>query len=56
VAVATSLGLERGFADSIFGMSVVFAAIVMYDAQVWWALMLFYCLVHLSSIFQLCSH
>ncbi|XP_062179019.1 uncharacterized protein LOC133883665 [Phragmites australis] len=33
VAVATSLGLERGFADSIFGMSVVFAAIVMYDAQ-----------------------
>lgn len=24
----------RGFADSIFGMSVVFAAIVMYDAQV----------------------
>ncbi|KAL6876346.1 hypothetical protein ACP4OV_012918 [Aristida adscensionis] len=33
VAVVTSLGLERGFADSIFGMSVVFAAIVMYDAQ-----------------------
>ncbi|KAF0932023.1 hypothetical protein E2562_007830 [Oryza meyeriana var. granulata] len=33
VAVATSLGLERGFADSIFGMSMVFAAIVMYDAQ-----------------------
>lgn len=33
VAVTTSLGLERGFADSIFGMSVVFAAIVMYDAQ-----------------------
>ncbi|RCV21827.1 hypothetical protein SEVIR_4G137200v4 [Setaria viridis] len=33
VAVATSLGLERGFADSVFGMSVVFAAIVMYDAQ-----------------------
>lgn len=29
-------GLEcRGFADSIFGMSVVFASIVMYDAQVW---------------------
>ena len=28
-------GLEcRGFADSIFGMSVVFASIVMYDAQV----------------------
>ncbi|KAL5200089.1 hypothetical protein ABZP36_021292 [Zizania latifolia] len=33
VAVASSLGLERGFADSIFGMSVVFTAIVMYDAQ-----------------------
>ncbi|CAN6169822.1 unnamed protein product [Urochloa humidicola] len=33
VAVTTSLGLERGFADSVFGMSVVFAAIVMYDAQ-----------------------
>ncbi|GJM98284.1 hypothetical protein PR202_ga15277 [Eleusine coracana subsp. coracana] len=33
VAVATSLGLERGFADSVFGMSVVFAAIIMYDAQ-----------------------
>ncbi|TVU08725.1 hypothetical protein EJB05_42137, partial [Eragrostis curvula] len=33
VAVATSLGLERGLADSVFGMSVVFAAIVMYDAQ-----------------------
>ncbi|RLM55477.1 hypothetical protein C2845_PM10G13490 [Panicum miliaceum] len=33
VAVVTSLGLERGFADSVFGMSLVFAAIVMYDAQ-----------------------
>ncbi|KAG1335188.1 putative membrane protein YuiD [Cocos nucifera] len=33
VAAATSLGLERGFSDSIFGMSVVFAALVMYDAQ-----------------------
>jgi len=33
VAVATSLGLERGLADSVFGMSLVFAAIVMYDAQ-----------------------
>ncbi|XP_072964665.1 uncharacterized protein [Typha angustifolia] len=33
VAAATLLGLERGFSDSIFGMSVVFAAIVMYDAQ-----------------------
>ncbi|KAF3333244.1 Divergent PAP2 family [Carex littledalei] len=33
VAASTSLGLERGFSDAIFGMSVVFAAIVMYDAQ-----------------------
>lgn len=33
VAAATCLGLERGFSDPIFGMSVVFAAIVMYDAQ-----------------------
>ncbi|KAJ8616632.1 hypothetical protein MRB53_036004 [Persea americana] len=33
VAAATSLGLERGLSDSVFGMSVVFAAIVMYDAQ-----------------------
>ncbi|KAK9086087.1 hypothetical protein Sjap_026498 [Stephania japonica] len=33
VAAATSLGLERGFSDSVFGMSVVFASIVMYDAQ-----------------------
>ncbi|KAK9093610.1 hypothetical protein Syun_028521 [Stephania yunnanensis] len=33
VAAATSLGLERGFSDSVFGMSVVFAGIVMYDAQ-----------------------
>ncbi|RZR97758.1 hypothetical protein BHM03_00026997 [Ensete ventricosum] len=33
-AAATSLGLERGFSDSIFGMSVVFAFLVMYDAQV----------------------
>ncbi|KAJ3692133.1 hypothetical protein LUZ60_012483 [Juncus effusus] len=33
VAAATSLGLERGFSDAIFGMSIVFAAIVMYDAQ-----------------------
>ncbi|KAL5997606.1 hypothetical protein ACLOJK_008536 [Asimina triloba] len=32
-AVATTLGLERGFSDSIFGMSVVFAGLVMYDAQ-----------------------
>ncbi|KAM3191461.1 hypothetical protein ACQJBY_068999 [Aegilops geniculata] len=33
VAVTTSLALERGFADSIFGMSVIFASLVMYDAQ-----------------------
>ncbi|KAK1367336.1 hypothetical protein POM88_042897 [Heracleum sosnowskyi] len=33
VATATSLGLERGFADSIFGLAVVYAGIVMYDAQ-----------------------
>ncbi|XP_020270036.1 uncharacterized protein LOC109845225 isoform X2 [Asparagus officinalis] len=32
-AAATSLGLERGFSDPIFGMSVVFAVLVMYDAQ-----------------------
>ncbi|MCL7033442.1 hypothetical protein MKW94_013898 [Papaver nudicaule] len=33
VAAATMLGLERGFSDSVFGVAVVFAAIVMYDAQ-----------------------
>ncbi|XP_043703109.1 uncharacterized protein LOC122653223 [Telopea speciosissima] len=33
VAAATSLALERGFSDSIFGMAVVFAVLVMYDAQ-----------------------
>ncbi|KAF7096659.1 hypothetical protein CFC21_098567 [Triticum aestivum] len=33
VAVTTSLALERGFGDSIFGMSVIFASLVMYDAQ-----------------------
>ncbi|WOH07164.1 hypothetical protein DCAR_0626593 [Daucus carota subsp. sativus] len=33
VATATSLGLERGFSDSIFGLAVVYAGIVMYDAQ-----------------------
>ncbi|KAJ4981638.1 hypothetical protein NE237_032475 [Protea cynaroides] len=33
VAAATSLALERGFSDSIFGMAVVFAGLVMYDAQ-----------------------
>ncbi|XP_074276378.1 uncharacterized protein LOC141600090 [Silene latifolia] len=33
VATATCLGLERGFSDSIFGMAVVYAALIMYDAQ-----------------------
>ncbi|KAL2896622.1 putative membrane protein YuiD [Bienertia sinuspersici] len=32
-AAATCLALERGFSDSIFGMSVVYALLVMYDAQ-----------------------
>ncbi|KAL5540207.1 hypothetical protein UlMin_044153 [Ulmus minor] len=33
IATATCLGLERGFSDSIFGMSVVYAGLIMYDAQ-----------------------
>ncbi|KAJ8761716.1 hypothetical protein K2173_004525 [Erythroxylum novogranatense] len=33
VATATSLAFERGFSDSIFGLSVVYASLVMYDAQ-----------------------
>ncbi|KAK9937302.1 hypothetical protein M0R45_014102 [Rubus argutus] len=33
VATATTLGLERGLADAIFGLTVVYAGIVMYDAQ-----------------------
>ncbi|KAJ7949049.1 Acid phosphatase/vanadium-dependent haloperoxidase-related protein [Quillaja saponaria] len=33
VASATSIGLERGFNDSIFGLTVVYAGLVMYDAQ-----------------------
>eukprot|EP00250_Pteridium_aquilinum_P011786 c20302_g3_i1 orf=199-1104(-) len=32
-AACTSIALERGLADSLFGLSVVFASIVMYDAQ-----------------------
>lgn len=32
-AACTSIALERGLADSLFGLSVVFAGIVMYDAQ-----------------------
>ncbi|KAL8205598.1 hypothetical protein R6Q57_009149 [Mikania cordata] len=34
VATAMSIGLERGFSDSIFGLAVVYAALTMYDAQV----------------------
>ncbi|EPS69166.1 hypothetical protein M569_05604, partial [Genlisea aurea] len=33
VATATSLLLERGFSDAIFGLAVVYASLVMYDAQ-----------------------
>ncbi|CAN0901871.1 Uncharacterized membrane protein YuiD [Linum grandiflorum] len=33
VAAATCLAFERGFSDSIFGLSVVYAGLVMYDAQ-----------------------
>ncbi|TXG71416.1 hypothetical protein EZV62_006351 [Acer yangbiense] len=33
VAAATCLALERGFSDSIFGLTVVYASLVMYDAQ-----------------------
>ncbi|KAJ7558008.1 hypothetical protein O6H91_04G021100 [Diphasiastrum complanatum] len=33
VAVATAIGMERGLADSVFGLSAVVAGIVMYDAQ-----------------------
>ncbi|KAG9154491.1 hypothetical protein Leryth_024647 [Lithospermum erythrorhizon] len=33
IAAATCLGLERGFGDSIFGLAVVYAGLVMYDAQ-----------------------
>ncbi|XP_027170964.1 uncharacterized protein LOC113770640 [Coffea eugenioides] len=33
VATATILGLERGFSDAIFGLAVIYAGIVMYDAQ-----------------------
>ncbi|KAJ0041835.1 hypothetical protein Pint_17126 [Pistacia integerrima] len=34
VAAATCLALERGFADSFFGLTLVYAGLVMYDAQV----------------------
>lgn len=33
MATATSLALERGFSDSIFGLTLVYAGLVMYDAQ-----------------------
>ncbi|XP_031283390.1 uncharacterized protein LOC116142074 isoform X3 [Pistacia vera] len=33
VAAATCLALERGFADSFFGLTLVYAGLVMYDAQ-----------------------
>lgn len=33
VAAATILGVERGLADSIFGITVVYASLIMYDAQ-----------------------
>ncbi|KAG0618083.1 hypothetical protein M758_4G037500 [Ceratodon purpureus] len=32
-AAATALGFERGFSDGVFGLSVILAGIVMYDAQ-----------------------
>ncbi|MCI01646.1 hypothetical protein A2U01_0022673, partial [Trifolium medium] len=33
VACATLLGLERGLSDPIFGLALVYAGLVMYDAQ-----------------------
>ncbi|XP_023007231.1 uncharacterized protein LOC111499778 isoform X2 [Cucurbita maxima] len=33
VAAATILGVERGLADSIFGITVIYASLIMYDAQ-----------------------
>lgn len=33
VACATLLGLERGLSDPIFGLAVVYAGLIMYDAQ-----------------------
>ncbi|XP_025610126.1 uncharacterized protein [Arachis hypogaea] len=35
MACATFLGLERGFSDPIFGFTVVYAGLIMYDAQGW---------------------
>lgn len=33
VAAATAIAFERGFDDSIFGLTVVYAVLIMYDAQ-----------------------
>lgn len=33
VATATTLGFERGLSDPIFGLAVVYASLIMYDAQ-----------------------
>ncbi|KAI4333239.1 hypothetical protein L6164_018073 [Bauhinia variegata] len=33
VASATFIGVERGFSDPIFGLTVVYAGLIMYDAQ-----------------------
>ncbi|KZV32900.1 hypothetical protein F511_01411 [Dorcoceras hygrometricum] len=33
VATATSLALDRGFSDAVFGLAVVYACLIMYDAQ-----------------------
>ncbi|KAK4595140.1 hypothetical protein RGQ29_018767 [Quercus rubra] len=33
VATATIIALERGLSDSIFGLTVVYAGLIMYDAQ-----------------------
>ncbi|KAH6764478.1 hypothetical protein C2S52_013429 [Perilla frutescens var. hirtella] len=33
VATATCLAIERGFADTLFGLAVVYAGLIMYDAQ-----------------------
>ncbi|MED6209059.1 hypothetical protein PIB30_050967 [Stylosanthes scabra] len=33
MACATFLGLERGFSDPIFGLTIVYAGLIMYDAQ-----------------------
>lgn len=33
VATATSLALDRGFSDSIFGLTLVYAGLIMYDSQ-----------------------